>query len=291
MWKTVEVIGAHSYPGAELGEFKVYVIRNNLNGKEYVGITVSPLAERLRGHRAAARSGLNSKLYNAMRRHGPEHFSIELVRCDARNFAELQEHEVAEIKRRETLHKGYNTSPGGSIGTAEEISVAGVTYPSRGAAAEHFGIDVTVFNIRISRLGWSPEQAAEIEPRMAFARHRIEVNGKQFKSLKSAAEHFGLDYKVVHSRVRRDGWTAAQALERESPPPRRSVSVGKRLSAFGQDYPSIAACARAHGLKALSLRRRVVGEGEAVESAIEALKASKRLGLRKPGQRKQATSI
>lgn len=217
-WKTVEIVEYKAYPGAAHGEFKVYVIRNQVSAKDYVGITVTPLQARLRGHRANAKKGVKGKLYNAMRHYGVDNFTIELVRSDALSFAELQEQEIDEIVRRDTVRSGYNTSPGGSIGTPTEITVAGVTYPSRGAAAAHFGIDVTVFNLRVSRLGWTPEQAAEIAPRRKFARHKVTIDGRTFPSLKSASERLGLNYKTVFKRVSDSGWTLEQALGLVPPP-------------------------------------------------------------------------
>ncbi len=279
-WKSIEIVDAKAYPGADAGQFKVYVIRSLVNSKEYVGISVSPLQERLRGHRAAARKGLKSKLYNAMRRHGVDNFEISLVRSDAPNFAELQQQEFTEIARRGTLRDGYNTSPGGSVGTAEEITVAGVTYPSRGAAAEHFGIDVTVFNLRVSRLGWRPQQAAEIEPRKAFARRRVEISGLKFKSLKSAAEHFGLDYSLVYNRVTKNGWTIEQSLGAAKPPGTvRFIGVG--VEAFGMKFPSFAACARHFGVKSESLRQRVIEMGTGIEAAIRYLQTKPKVGARR----------
>ncbi|RVT53975.1 GIY-YIG nuclease family protein [Rubrivivax albus] len=270
VWKQVDLVDNRIYPGATAESFKLYVIRNNLNGKQYIGITVSPLAERLRGHRAGARNGLSSKLYSAMRKYGIENFSIELIRNDAQSFVELQEQEIAEIRTRNTIRNGYNTTPGGSIGSSERVTVAGVTYPSRGAAAEHFGVDVSVFNLRIARLGWTPEQAAEIETRPKHARRRISVGDHTFPTLKAASEAFGLDYKTVHRRVTVFGWSNEEALGL-APPPSRGTSTGVQVHAFGQAYPSIAACARAHGIKPDSLRRRTMVVGEDVESAISAL--------------------
>ena len=231
------------------------MIRNQVSAKEYIGITVTPLQARLRGHHANAKKGVKGKLYNAMRHYGVENFTIELVRSDALSFAELQEQEIDEIVRRGTLNGGYNTSPGGSIGTPTEITVAGVTYPSRGAGAAHFGIDVTVFNLRVSRLGWTPEQAAEIESRVAFARHRVNVGEHSFASLRAAAGHFDVDYKVAFSRVQTRGWTIEQALNL-APPPTRNAK-GKATTVAGVVYPSVAEACRRLGKEPSTVHMRI----------------------------------
>lgn len=218
LWKKVQEIDGRQLPATEAGQYRLYVIRNKATGKEYVGITTSPLAARLRGHFALARKGRKSHLYNAMRRYGRGAFEIEQVRNDARDFAELQQQEVEAIARRDTIRNGYNTARGGSLGTSKEIRVGNLNFPSRGSAADHFGIDVTVFNLRLGRLGWTPEQAAEIEPRGRYARRRMVVGGTAYRSLKAAAEAHGLDYKRVADRVIGKGWTVEQALEVDAPP-------------------------------------------------------------------------
>jgi len=267
LWKKVQVINGRQLPAAAAGEYRLYVVRNKLTGKEYVGITTSPLAARLRGHFALARKGRRSHLYNAMRRYGRDAFEIAQVRNDARNFAELQHQEVEEIVRRDTIRAGYNSARGGSLGTSKEIRVGNHTFPSRGAAAAHFGIDVTVFNLRLGRLGWSPEQAAEIEPRGRYARRRVLVGEKSYPSLKAAAEAHGLDYKRVAGRVIGNGWTVRQALEVDAPPDTVKYR-GKPLLVAGKTYPSLAQAARAYGIDpdALSDRLR---KGDRPEQAID----------------------
>lgn len=266
-WKRTELIDDRTVPAGDAGQYKVYVVRNNRNGREYVGITITPLWARFNGHKVAARKGVGGKLYNAMRKYGEECFNIELVRNDAANFRELQEQETAEIDRRGTVKRGYNISLGGSIGTPKGVTVGDVVFGSYGAAAQYFGIDPSVFNLRMGRLGWTPEQAAEIEPRAKYAHRRVVVSGIAFRSLKAAAEHFGVSYQLAHDRLTSKGWTLEQALEVVKPPDTvkyRGVSV----VAFGHSFPSLDECARHFGIKPASLRRRVSGCGDPIESAV-----------------------
>ena len=269
-WKSIDIVDGKEMPGGEAGEYKLYLIRNRVNGREYVGITVTPLWQRLNGHRANARKGVKGKFYNAMRHYGFKAFSIELVRNDARSFGDLQRQEIAEISRRDTVGNGYNTSPGGSVGTSKSMTVAGVFFSSHAAAASHYGIDPKVFNVRLSS-GWTPEQAAEIEPRVKFARRRVTLGGRAFPSLKAAAEHFGVDYKLAHDRHVGKNWSVEQALGL-APPPSRQV-VGLSVEAFGERFPSINAAARRFGIKGPSLRLRIVEMGEKPERAIRHLLA------------------
>jgi hypothetical protein len=274
-WKSVEIVDGKEYPGAEPGAFKLYLITNSANGKQYVGITITSLADRLRGHRACAMRGYKSPLYNAMRHYGPENFGIELIRNDASSFAALQRQEIAEITKRRSTEIGYNVSPGGSVGTPDPITVGGVVFPSRAAAALHYGIDPRVFNLRIGRLKWTPEQAAEIAPRERYARHHIVVGNESFPSFKAAAARFGIDYKTAYKRYSEGRWTAAQALGQE-PPPAGAKYAGVAIEAFGQRFASIAECARAFGVEPGSLLNRVKKLGTPVEAAIEILRSGGR---------------
>lgn len=276
-WKDVQILDGKALPVAPVGNFKLYVIRNRINNREYVGITITPLDVRLRGHRANARKGVKNKLYNAMRHYGADNFAVELIRSDARNFAELQQQEIDEIRIRDTLKRGYNVSPGGAVGTPDAVTVAGVTYASHAAAAEHFGIDASVFNLRVARLKWTPEQAAELEPRPKFARRKVTVAGHSFRSLKAAAEHFAVPYQRTRERVVRNGWSLEQAFGLAKPP--ESVKFqGEAVAAFGETFPSLASCARRFGIKAESLRQRVRLDGEPLEQAITNLQRKPKAG-------------
>lgn len=278
-WREVATVDNRAVPSAAPGEFKLYLITNAANGHEYVGITVTPLDTRLRGHRAAARNGMKSKLYNAMRRYGIANFKISLLRSDAKDFAELQHQEVEEISRRGTVKSGYNISPGGSIGTASPIKVGTMTFPSRAAAAAYFGIDDRVFNLRLGRLKWSAEQAAEIDPRPKYARRKVSVQGKAFPSLQAAAKHYGVGYKLAHQHVLM-GWSVEQALGLAPPPPGHRLR-NQQVSAFGRTFVNLVECANFFGIKAESLRQRVKNRGDELEQAIAYLQSKPRPGARK----------
>jgi hypothetical protein len=278
VWLNIEIVDGKEYPATDEGEYKLYLITNRVNGKQYVGITINSLWQRFNGHKnAAIKKKLITKLYNAMRHHGVENFSIELIRSDAHSFAELQQQEIEEITKRNTIKDGYNVSPGGSIGTPDRIIVGGMTFPSRGAAAEYFGIDPTVFNIRLGRLKWTPEQAAEIEPRGKYSRNKLQVAGTKYASIKQATEELGLDYKLVWGRIKTNGWTVEQALGLAEPPETAKYQ-GVKLVAFGETFTSFAHCANRFGVKGESLRNRVVDLGDSLEDAIKHLQQKPKAG-------------
>lgn len=273
-WKNTRqsLVGVEPVPDAE--GYKIYLITNSQNGKQYVGLTIGTLRDRLKQHFASARKGRKAPLPNAIRKYGEDAFAISLIRSDACSYDELQEQEIQEIATRDTIKNGYNSAVGGAVGITKPITIQGKRYGSHAQAAEHYGVDVSVFNLRVSRLKWSPEQAAEIEERTWKAKEvKVVVNGTQYSSIRQAAISLGKDFRKVYDRYSEKGWTLEQALDL-TPPPNTIKATGVELIAFGITYKSIAKAAEAHNINPESLRRRLV-RGESPEAAISAAKLCK----------------
>lgn len=164
-WKNTRQSLDKVEPVPDAQGYKIYLITNSLNGKQYVGLTIGTLQDRLKQHFASARKGRKAPLPNAIRKYSESVFTIELVRSDALTYEELQEQEIHEIATRGTIKNGYNSAVGGAVGITKPITIQGKRFGSRSQAAEHYGIDVSVFNLRVSRLKWTPEQAAGLNER------------------------------------------------------------------------------------------------------------------------------
>ena len=91
---------------------KIYVIRNTVNAKLYVGSTVRTLAQRMVEHRSKVKIAptLNMPLYTAIREIGVQHFYIELIKdfpCERRE--QLHTEEGKHIREMNTMSpNGYN---------------------------------------------------------------------------------------------------------------------------------------------------------------------------------------
>jgi group I intron endonuclease len=95
----------------------VYLIRNKLNGKCYVGQTIQPLAKRWRGHCWASSSyGKKMPIANAIQKYGRENFEVEVLEeCSTR--IDLDCREVHWVLKLGTFYpNGYNLRAGGSSG-------------------------------------------------------------------------------------------------------------------------------------------------------------------------------
>lgn len=223
-YKMYTEIDGTIYPDAPAGEFKIYQILCKKNGKEYIGLTIQSLKDRLRGQiNEALKTKSSSKFHRAIRKYGKENFTISLIRNDAENYKELGDQEIEEIKKRDAIKLGYNTSYGGDIGTSKQINIKSKKFPSWTIAANYYEVEPFNFNQRITKLGWTPEEAAGLEKRPKYQHHVIELKGKIFLSLKKAAEAYNIDYKTVFAR-KQNKWTIKQMFNLEPPPNEKQMT-------------------------------------------------------------------
>lgn len=90
----------------------IYLVTNKINGKQYVGQTIRPLAERWRDH---CRLDNENYFHRAIHKYGRENFDIKVIDT-AENEAELDRKEIAWIKKLDTMvPNGYNLKPGGNV--------------------------------------------------------------------------------------------------------------------------------------------------------------------------------
>ena len=91
----------------------IYVITNNINGKQYVGKTTDTIEKRFQEHLNEYHKTRSNKrpLYAAMNKYGKEHFyTKELEKCD---LDQLDAREQYWINALNTFHFGYNATQGG----------------------------------------------------------------------------------------------------------------------------------------------------------------------------------
>jgi len=269
-WKTVRLsIDDEVEPIPDVGGYKLYVITNTINGKEYIGITVQSLETRFSQHiNSALNSKRKSHFLNAIRTHGAEAFKINLVRNDAKSFRELQEQEIQEIKSRNSIIEGYSSAHGGSLGTSKPIKIAGKLFPSRAQAAEYFGIDIYVFNLRLNRLKWSPEEAAGLVERNWSGKSKsLVVDGIPYKSIRKLSEAYGKNFRKVYDRYSEKGWTIRQALDLD-PPPITVKFRGEPIEFEGKKFQSMAELAREFDINPDVIKRKLK-KGLQLKDAIE----------------------
>ena len=92
---------------------KIYKISNDINDKVYIGKTESSLEKRFREHCNDAFRQCEERrpLYNAMKKYGIEHFTIELIEECSYENADSREQYWIEFYN--TYYDGYNATLGG----------------------------------------------------------------------------------------------------------------------------------------------------------------------------------
>jgi group I intron endonuclease len=114
----------------------IYLIRNVVNGKGYVGKTIKSVVARFRAHKSAAICGESFALYRAMRKYGLESFSVyEVLRCDSSLLNDLERFYICFYGTRTVGGHGYNETDGGdgiSGWTHSEEAKAKVSVANKG---------------------------------------------------------------------------------------------------------------------------------------------------------------
>ena len=100
--KTYTIMGT---PKSYKREYNVYFIVNDIDDKVYVGSTTTELWHRMSQHKADARKGEKSPLYDLMRQYGLDHFKIVLVKTsDAERIRLVEEEVIASIPQENRLN-------------------------------------------------------------------------------------------------------------------------------------------------------------------------------------------
>lgn len=92
----------------------IYLIRNLLNGKAYIGKTEKSVSLRFSQHKTQSKIGSAYALHAAMRKYGVHNFSIvEIASCESCLLSELETHFIKIHETYAPLGKGYNLTLGG----------------------------------------------------------------------------------------------------------------------------------------------------------------------------------
>lgn len=91
----------------------IYIVKNNINDKVYIGQTIQQVKKRWHQHLKDARKGkTNMLIHRAMNKYGIEHFHYEVLEENI-SIDDINEKELYYIKEYDSINKGYNMCPGG----------------------------------------------------------------------------------------------------------------------------------------------------------------------------------
>lgn len=89
----------------------IYIIKNTINDKVYIGQTTQTINIRFTNHKMASRTGEDTKFYRAMRKHGENNFYPELL--EKVEIKDLNNRERYWINYYNSYYNGYNSTLGG----------------------------------------------------------------------------------------------------------------------------------------------------------------------------------
>ncbi|MBS9885176.1 hypothetical protein J4H56_21690 [Vibrio alginolyticus] len=81
--------------------------------------------------------------------------------------------------------------------------IEGIEFPSRTAAARHYGLNPKLVNERITKFGWKLEQALEQEARpKGDYRKKVVIDGTEYSSMRQAARELGVAQSTLMNRIK-----------------------------------------------------------------------------------------
>lgn len=192
----------------------IYVITNDINGKQYIGKTNNSIEERFREHVSDSKKRRCEKrpLYSAMNKYGIEHFRISVLEeCSAEDSSQR---EIYWIDTLNTYgHNGYNATKGGDSKKYYDYNEIAVKYQelkNQSKTAQFFNCDVLTVRHACLECGISIEDSGIVSRRQFGKRvEMLDENSldvlRTFESLKEAADFLKKIGKSKESNIRLRG--------------------------------------------------------------------------------------
>ncbi|MEZ9747580.1 hypothetical protein AB4320_23125 [Vibrio splendidus] len=120
----------------------------------------------------------------------------------------------------------------------ETLTVEGLTFTSRTAAARHYGLNPKLVNERISKFGWTLEQALELEARpKGDYRKKVVIDGIEYSSMRQAAKELGVAQSTLMNRIK-SGIDVEEALSGSHAEREKLKGQSKPMFYQGKLFPS-----------------------------------------------------
>lgn len=91
---------------------EIYIIKNDVNDKVYIGQTTQGSEERFKQHLKLLKSNEKQLIHKAIKKYGKEHFYFEVLE-DNIDIEYLDDREEYWIAKYDSVNKGYNLCDGG----------------------------------------------------------------------------------------------------------------------------------------------------------------------------------
>lgn len=177
----------------------IYRISNSVNAKVYIGKTNNPV-RRWREHKLDSISS-GSKLYRAMRKHGLDNFTFEIIyQFTDLTTAYIEETEALFVQEYNSYCDGYNSTPGGGGNIQYKFGKDHAL--KSGSAARGKKQSLEHIRKRTKNQKGHPKPAESVARTAEKHRKKIICFGIVFNSVTEAAAHFGIPLSTVSCRLR-----------------------------------------------------------------------------------------
>jgi group I intron endonuclease len=207
----------------------IYLITNTVNNKKYVGKTVVTVDARWTQHKSDAKANRGHLLHRAIRKHGPDAFTIEvLAKADEEQLAQLEKDFIVSLRTHSIHGSGYNLTAGGEGVPGGELHHLHKSNPRSAAAREKIGncfrgkvLSPEHIANRTAAQKDKPRSAAWLASVEAYNvrtgrskkhRHKVVTEGDvqgvtwipQEKMWRAALRHNGVDVRICQVRTQKE---------------------------------------------------------------------------------------
>jgi group I intron endonuclease len=204
--------------------YTIYLITNNVNGKVYVGQTKTKLYARWATHKRDARYGIDLCICRAIKKYGPESFSIkEIATADTQEWADYLARVWIVLHDSRNRKKGYNVRAGGIHSPG--ISPKGRLRLRKASTGRQPSEETKRLASARMKDGWKSglykgmPHTEESKEKMSLLRrgvnhnyYRKDISSVELVSLwnhgvenKTLSEYFGISRAMVYERIKKSG--------------------------------------------------------------------------------------
>ena len=266
-WSPEQALGLKKRRGFHPGLIGiVYILKNKINKKIYIGATLGSLSNRWQWHvhKSNYKYLKKDSIAEAISKYGKNNFTKRILKR-LKNIQELSQLERYYINKYDSqTPNGYNLSTGGfGFGNlGKKIKIKGLKFKTMKDAAKHFGINIGTFSTRI-RSGWTLVQAAGLKKNNQIPINNIQVkiDGKKFNSRREAAKFYGIHEHTVSNRLF-NGWSIKDALKT------KIVDRSIKIKFDGKNFKSIRNLAKFYNVSPGTLSGKLK-RGVSIKEALQ----------------------
>lgn len=120
----------------------------------------------------------------------------------------------------------------------ETLTVEGLTFATRTEVARHYGLNPKLVNERMTKRGWTLEQALELEPSPSRSyTKKVVIDGTEYSSMRQAARELGVAQSTLMNRIKA-GISVEEALSTPQSDREKLKVQSKPMFYQGKLYPS-----------------------------------------------------